>query len=445
MDNMAERSKLHEAEELGSRSASALRELEERARAALATNREQVSRLEVDITSQLEAITATIAREHETESQHAADAIALREQLDHLAAEHEKAKNNWAAERDELAASREELIRQSAKLEAEQRKARDEWSRQLTDFESKLREQQLAWNEQQAEVLQARTALEAERDALQQKFELALKDVQRYRERVGELEQELARRPEATATDSAELVALRAERDALAERVDQLEKDSTGGIDANTEQQLSDLQRRFEMAVEDVRELKTKNAKLEAQLAAGEGQKSRPADADGMDWESQKRRLLASLEDEGEPAADDMPRQQERARISSTIEMTDAIVAEKDREIAELRSQLAEGDSAPIEDAESERINELLDADEVIAGHREKIAQLERDMEATLRAAELELSLERAKIARERVELDEARAEIESLRNEICPNGPPAPGAPRRRWLSKLGLNGEET
>jgi chromosome segregation ATPase len=444
MDNMADSSKLHEAEELGSRSASALRELEERARTALEMSRQQASRLEVDITSQLDAITATLASEREIESQHAAEAMALREKLEQLTAEYDEAKNRWLAERAELDAAREERARQAAKLEAEQRKDRDEWSRQLNDFESKLREQQSAWDEQQAEVLQARTALEAERDALQQKFELALEDVQRYRGRVGELEQELARRPEATAADSAELVALRAERDALAERAEQLERQSSEGVDADTEQHLADLQRRFEMAVEDVRELKTKNAKLEAQLAAGEGQKSRPADAGGMDWESQKRRLLASLQDEGEPEPNDVQRQQERVRIAGTIEITDAIVAEKDREIAELRSQLAARGSAPIADAESERINELLDADEVIAEHRAKIAQLERDMEATLRAAELELSIERAKIARERVELDETRAEIESLRNEIFPNGPPAPGAPRRRWLSKLGLNGDE-
>jgi hypothetical protein len=444
MDNMADSSKLHEAEGLGSRSANALRELEERARTALAMSREQVSRLEAEITGQLEAIATAIASEHEADSQQAADASELRAKLDRLTAEYEEAKNGWLAERAELDTARDERARQVAKLEVEQRKARDEWARQLADFECKLREQQSDWSEQRAESLEARSVLEAERDALQQKFELALEDVQRYRGRVGELEQELARRPEVTATDSAELVALRAERDALSERVEQLEKQSADGVDANTEQHLSDLQRRFEMAVEDVRELKTKNAKLEAQVAAANGQKPRVADADGMDWESQKRRLLASLADEGEPAPDDAPRQQERARIAGTIEMTDAIVAEKDREIAELRSQLASGASKTNDNLESERISELLDADEVIAQHRERIAQLERDMEATLRAAELELSLERAKMARERVELDESRAEIESLRNELCPNGPPAPGAPRRRWLSKLGLNGDE-
>jgi hypothetical protein len=90
-------------------------------------------------------------------------------------------------------------------------------------------------------------------------------------------------------------------------------------------------------------------------------------------------------------------------------------------------------------------LNELLDTDEVIAEHRQRISQLEREMESTLRAAELELSLERAKIARERVELDELRSELESLRQDLCPNGPLPPGAPRKRWLSKLGLSGDES
>ena len=89
--------------------------------------------------------------------------------------------------------------------------------------------------------------------------------MQRFRARVTELEQDLARRPETDQADSAELVALRAERDALAARIEELEREPAGRVDADAEQQLADLQRRFELAVEDVRELKTKNAKLESQ------------------------------------------------------------------------------------------------------------------------------------------------------------------------------------
>jgi hypothetical protein len=436
-----------DAQNLAARSASALRELEERARSALAASREQVSRLETEITGQLDAVFAALADESAAESRNAADVNQARSEVERLTQELANSRAAWLAERAELEKSRDELSQQVAKLEADERASRDEWARQLADFEQKLREQQSAWNEQRSEAEKTRTALERDRDALQQKFELALQDVQRFRGRVAELEQELARRPEATVADSAELVALRAERAALSERVEQLERQPAAPIDANTEQQLADLQRRFELAVEDVRELKTKNTKLESQLAANGKQASRPATASGMDWESQKQRLLASLEDEGE-VQEDTVRQEERVRIEATIEMTDAVVAEKDREIAELKSQLAQGASAGTEAAEearNQKISEIVDADEVIAEHRKRIALLERDMEDKLRTAELELSLERAKIARQKVELEEMQADLESQRQALGPNGAVlAPGAPRHRWLSKLGLSGEE-
>jgi hypothetical protein len=128
--------------------------------------------------------------------------------------------------------------------------------------------------------------------------------------------------------------------------------------------------------------------------------------------------------------------------------MTDAVVAEKDREIAELKSQLASGADRSVAAEEEDRQRELaalVDSDEVIAEHRKRIGQIEREMEEKLRAAELELSLERAKLARQKVELDELRINLDSQRPAYDPNGnPTAPGAPRRRWLSKLGLSGDE-
>jgi chromosome segregation ATPase len=289
---------------------------------------------------------------------------------------------------------------------------------------------------------QARTAIERQRDELKQKFELALEDVQRFRARVTELEQDLARRPEASQADSAELIALRAERDALAERVEVLERQPVGPIDASSEEQIADLQRRFELAVEDVRELKTKNAELESRLSAAKRSGGGHADAGGMDWESQKRRMLASLEGEGDGEVDEA-RQKERATIENTIEMTDAVVAEKDREIQELLAKLAEASSEkPEVDHRQQQINVLLNADEVIAEHRKRISQLEHEMEDKLRAAELELSVERAKIARERSELEELRIDLESRRKSHDSGA--SGGGPRRRWLSKLGLSGDE-
>jgi hypothetical protein len=84
----------------------------------------------------------------------------------------------------------------------------------------------------------------------------------------------------------------------------------------------------------------------------------------------------------------------------------------------------------------------LLDNDEVIRQHRQKIAQIEQELDAKLRAAELELSVERAKMARQKVELDQLRVELESGRDSAT--GGDTGGGPKRRWLSKLGLSGEE-
>jgi chromosome segregation ATPase len=424
------------------RSAAALRDLEQRAQAALAASRDQASRLEAEITRQLEQIAATLREQSAADSHDAEEANRTRAEIEQLRTALESSRSAWDSERTTLEAERQELAQQVTKLEGEQRATKDEWQRQLAEFERRLGEHQTAWNEQRSAWTQEREGLEREREELRQKFELALEDVQRFRGRVAELEQELARRPEANEADSAELVALRAERDALSERVEQLERQPATQIDASSEQQLADLQRRFELAVEDVRELKTKNAQLESQLASAGKRTATTADSGSMDWESQKRRLLASLEDSGDEH-DDPVQEKERVSIESTIEMTDAVVAEKDREIAELKARLASGgaESAPADAEQDRKISELVDADEVIAEHRKRFAQLERELEEKLRAHELEFSLERAKIARQKTELEDLRAELESQRNAY---GVGDAGAPRRRWLSKLGLSGEE-
>jgi chromosome segregation ATPase len=242
------------------------------------------------------------------------------------------------------------------------------------------------------------------------------------------------------------LVALRAERDALAQRVEELEQRPPAQLDPDAERQVGDLQRRFELAVEDVRELKTKNAQLESQLAAAGTQSVTRHDAGAMDWESQKKRMLAALE-VTTAEEDDLARQQERVTIEGTIEITDSVVAEKDRLIAELEAQLQVAHARPAESDQdrSRKIDDLIDGDEVIAQHRQRCQQLERETEDKLRAAELELSVERAKMARQKVELEELRANLESQRQLLESNGSTlAPGAPKRRWLSKLGIDGKE-
>ncbi|MFO0791812.1 MAG: hypothetical protein U0805_20310 [Pirellulales bacterium] len=436
------------AEAASSLSAAALRNLQERARAALTASREQTARLEADITRQLDELAATLAEPPDSVPSSSSSSEFYDAEIARLTSELETSREAWQNERASLRRERDELKKQAIELETRYQASQTEWRNHLVDFEVRLREQQTSWLDQRAKLGGAYNELDRERNEIQHKFELALEDVQRLRERIAELEQDLARRPAVAQADSAELVALRAERDELAHRVAELEEQPIAPLDPDVEQQMSDLQRRFEMAVEDVRDLKTKNAKLEAKLAAARESGVAPSgDSSGMDWESQKRRLLASLEGQhGEDA--DFLAAEERASIQGTIDITDAVIAEKDREIAALVSELQAArehhDHAPAA-VDDSHVHELLDTDEVIAQHRLRAQEHEHEMERMLRAAELELSIERAKIAREKVELEELRATLEQQRQRYeSTGGKPSEGPPKRRWLSKLGIDSKE-
>ncbi len=379
------------------------------------------------------------------------------------------------AEREALQAERDAMAQESSALAANQQLNESESAARLASLEHQLTTERIAWDRERAGVEEQRrllakerddlaTALEAARgelttaraeaaaagelEALKELYEAAHDDIERLGMRVVELEQELNDRPEVIETDSTELVELQAERDAMAKRIAALEEELAAAQAAkqgsNASEEQSDLERRFELALEDVRELKAKNSELETQLASAKsrGPSAPPATEGGGSWEAMKRKMLANLEGEGDDGDED--RQEERAQIADTIRATDEALARKDQELAELKSRLAE--AAHAKPSEDEAVEQLLDADEVIAGHRARIAKLEEEMTDKLRAAELELSVERAKITRETAHLAGLKADIDSMRaSGIDPQA--APGAaqqPKRRWLSKLGLNGDD-
>ena len=280
----------------------------------------------------------------------------------------------------------------------------------------------------------------AERGELQRKFDLALADVQKLKREVSELRDELSRRPEASDQESPELIAVRSERDALINRIAELEATPPAATGADAQRDLDDLHRRFEMAVDDVRQLKQENSQLRDKVAASKSPTSAATPGGSNDWAAQRARLMAVLEEEDGASASIPERRKERASIENTIALTDRIVAEKEEELANLRAacEAAAKEPAP------EPVNPhaaALDADEVIAAQRQRLAALEEQWEAKLRSAELEFSVERAKLARDQAAI---RDQLSTLR---APSAPAAAdgsdGKPRRRWLSALGL-GEE-
>jgi len=237
-----------------------------------------------------------------------------------------------------------------------------------------------------------------------------------------------------------ELKALRKERDALAKKLAAAEaKAASAGESESGSRSKEELQRRFEAAVEEMRELKHANAELEAKLikARGEGRPSAIGMGGGMDWEAQKQRMLASLEEDDRDGDDAIA---EHQSIEGTIRITDQIVSQKDQEIAELKRQLEELAGGAAADASA--VAGLLDQDEVIRQEREKLIQVQAEWREKIGKAEIDVSVERAKLARERMELEEKLQAYQREQDDRPSDGTSATQEKptRGRWLARLGL-----
>lgn len=240
-----------------------------------------------------------------------------------------------------------------------------------------------------------------------------------------------------------QLEQLRRDRDELARRLSAAEEPAAGAGAMHAEpQEAADLRRRLELAMSDLRELRKRNAELESQAAAP------PRPAAAIDWETRKRQLLAQLEAEEDTS--DPQRQEERLTIDGVIRLTDAVVQDKDREIAELKRLLDEqSQNVGSMAVGAAALGDMLDRDEIIQHERQRLQQLQAEWEEKLRAAEIDLSVERAKIARERAEIEERKraweAEQARLARSAAPDDPGSAGASsarpaRGRWLAHLGL-----
>lgn len=406
---------------------------------------EQRERLATDLQAEREKLESQRAAWQETSDRSQAE---LNERIGELESQlAESAKTH----QQQLAEANEKLQAQQAAVEAEEGRAADNERESAAWAEE--RAQLIAERNQIASTLEAVSQeLAATResqetlDELQGKFDLALADVRQLRQQNAELEQELAHRPQQSQDNSAEFTALREECEALQNQVRELESRPPATGDEAGSQEMADLQRRFEMAVEDVRQLRADNEQLEEKLA--QRPQAAPASGGGEEkWEDLKRKLLMSLEDETGEMSDS--RQEERASIEHTIRITDDVVASKDREILDLKQQLEANEVATTQESvDRESLENAADCDEYIQQQRQKLAEMEHTLTEKLRKTEMELSLERAKIAREQSELADWRIELESLRDSLPlkggEGGTNTGGGGKGRWFSKLGLGGDE-
>lgn len=244
-----------------------------------------------------------------------------------------------------------------------------------------------------------------------------------------------------------QLAEVRLERDELVSRVAESER-KLGRAQAADADQVDELRRRFETAVQEIRELKAKNHELEQRADRGARVREvNVAVGAGFDWEQQKQQLMQQLETDFSPS--DPAAQRERLTIEGTIRITDQVIAEKDRQIAELQELLNEQSTSIGNTAVgAHAIAEMLNQNDLVREERENLANLQTEWREKLRKAEIDLSVERAKLARDRVELDERLQVLEREREAFASaGGTNSAGQPAKktsRWLSRLGLKEDE-
>lgn len=377
-----------------------------------------------------------------------------------LSQQQARANEFFAALQQRMERAEEALGQQFQQIEDELSAERDE-TRRLTVAYNVLREstrmdtphvpspEQEAWAKRFMESLGRQQARASEfLDAFQERLEQAeacveetleeyAKEWDAHRDEIGRL---TAERDELTARLSAleaQLAEAERERNELSSRGEQV------GFD-------EDLQRRYDLAIEDVQTSRAKIAELQQQLTKARSSAAKLAqhsrEPGWLDWETEKRRIIDALEADSDQ--EDEAKKTERMGIEEVLRMTDEVIAAKEQELQEIRQQLDDqGRISTVIAAETATIKQAISADAAIREERERLQQLQKEWLEKLRQAEVELSLERAKIARERADMDEQLREAKNAspnaQDKTDAQGPTVQSV-RGRWLAQLGLSASD-
>ena len=424
----------------------------------LASDREQVARLRERLQEQVHAVehereTLSIRRS-DTNNQRRRIARELHNQRQAQKAEIAGEREALRVNREALKAEREHYRAECEQQLAEQNRRREELRQMAAANDGQLQEQlEAALSEaselrrQLSEHKRKLNARAEELSAIRAEHAGVLEKLEHLRAEHASLRQDLANRKANDGNENAEIQQLQSENDLLRTQLTAAEsRVASAGESEEDSRKREDMKRRFELAVEDLRDVKRRNSELEEQLAAAcAGQAVRGGGAGGekLDWEAQKRKLLASLEADDD---DDEDYREERISLQSTIRITDEIVARKDQEIIELKRVLDEQSSNIGSVAVgAAAVAEIFDQDELIRQERENLVRLQDEWRTKLRQAEIDISLERARMARERIELDEKLQSIQAERDKFNEPAKGEPGSPgQRRWWARLGLKEQE-
>ena len=189
-------------------------------------------------------------------------------------------------------------------------------------------------------------------------------------------------------------------------------------------------------------ELRMQNNDLGSRLAkfqgTGLGQKS-----ETLTWEQRKAALLQQLEAETHAETPCDPRK--ILDIEKIIEQTNGEIERRNQEISDLKALIEQQSIA--HDGMSigvAAVAQMIESDSLVVEERLRLKHLRDEWEQKQRQAEIEMSMERAKLARERLELQE-RAQRHEEDNPPQTDAEKLAGKTRTRgnWLARLGLRDE--
>ncbi|MDH3718194.1 MAG: hypothetical protein OES79_08740 [Planctomycetota bacterium] len=376
-----------------------------------------LSAIEQELNSRGESLASA-----ESEFKHAQDELngvraKLEERADQLAQTEERldrTAQRLAQDEEELEKEKAATRRQRRRIASQLKERRAELLQELDQQRRQIEQLQAAGAAEGDQVLSdQRDALADERDRLQQKLDQLDSEFQQQRSEVDELRQQLAA------------------------------ADQHSTSDASTQQQADDLQMQLDLAMKEIHGLQEQNADLQQSVEAVKTEASTGNESQ-FDWESQKRRLLEWM-DSGEAAtlSDD-----EKKSLQDKIHVTDEIVADKDRKIAGLRNELQQQRAVAPPDT-IQQAQEAVNSDEAVQEERKSLGKLQESLREKMREAEVEISLERAKLAREKSALQAKICDLETviekrLSELQAASAGNAQGKPASRWRTRLGLDGTD-
>lgn len=357
----------------------------------------------------------------------------------------EELTNKAAAECQEY---REQLERLKSELEQSTRSRElsdDETQTELENVRAELECVQYNLTENQEELANVRDQLYEASDALE-KSKIEISELTALIEasptQIAELRQITGDEP--SESQQAEIDELKAEVESLQDTLASLRS-----------QQGSNRFSELEKLRCENQDLRTQNSDLASQVA--QFQMSAVHDSnhltlsnESLTWEERKKLILAQLDRECEEDAGSTDSKNKRLEVTEVLAEAQSQVDYYKQQIDELQrvaSQQANFQGGVAIGAAA--IAQRLEADELIQEEREKLRLIQTEWEDKLRQAEIDISLERAKLARERAQLEQQLREqltcpvpTEPIKTQKPENKPE--GKPVRKWLQQLGLNNKD-